>query len=95
MKMLRSCLLFICVYGHICLQFFLCSGVLVKFLSCTFLSDNMSQHFYSVDAAIGFIDNNLDETASFSAFIRVKTPHRKAKFWFDSQETMLESLMSL
>ncbi|MFC1503460.1 hypothetical protein ACFL53_03800 [Pseudomonadota bacterium] len=55
----------------------------------------MSQHFYSVDAAIGFIDKNLDETASFSAFIRVKNSPEEAEFWFGSQETILECLMNL
>ncbi len=69
----------------------------MEFISCTFLSDHVLQHFYSTDAAIGFIDKNSDETESafFSAFIRVNTPQKETKFWFDRKETLLENLMNL
>ncbi|PSW04397.1 hypothetical protein [Photobacterium lipolyticum] len=64
-------------------------------LRCTILSDNIPAHFYSADAAIGFLDKILEDETFFRGSIVVRNRSKEMEFRFKSQENMLESLMNL
>ncbi|MGF1756398.1 hypothetical protein L4D76_00240 [Photobacterium sagamiensis] len=73
----------------------------MKFLRCTIHLENTPKHFFSADEAIGFIEKGLRGGASLNGSIIVRTLSEEvgfrsdeARFWFGSQEAMLENLMN-
>ena len=73
----------------------------MKFLSCTIMHNSISKHFNSIDEAIGFIEKDLRGGASLNGSIIVRTLSEEvrfrsdeARFWFGSQEAIMENLMN-
>ena len=73
----------------------------MKFSRCTIYLENTPNHFFSADEAIGFIEKDLRDEPSLNGSIIVRTLSEEvgfrsdqARFWFGSQEAMLENLMN-
>lgn len=67
----------------------------MEFLRCDVSCNKFSQLFHSVDEAIGFVEKNLDNLSFSGGLIIVRKLSEEMTFIFDSQESMLEILMSL
>jgi len=73
----------------------------MNFLRCTIYLDNTPNHFFSADEAIGFIEKDLRDGPSVNGSIIARTLSEEAgfrsgeaRFWFGSQEAIMENLMN-